>query len=419
MTKHLMTKEARRPKTTHPVEQLQQEAGKCAKCGKCRSVCPVFIETLDETQVARGRITLAEAAFRGELEYSRRLEELIQSCVKCLRCQTICPSGVDYERILRGVRQGIAEELGVPAVARAVFRLVLPHRLLFDWALRAAALGQGLMPFERRGTMRHLPLFFMGARWIPDLARRTALQRLGRTKRMRKPVMRIAYFAGCLINYVYPEIAEATVRVLNRLNAEVIVPQGQVCCGAPVMSFGDEAAARRLAELNARAMGLDKVDAVVTACASCGRRLKAEYADMLGSRWPSEKVFDVSEFILKFTKPELARTQRRVTYHDPCHLLWGQGIGEAPRELLRRSCEYVEMNVAARCCGGGGTFSLFNYDLGVKIAEHKVAGIRASQADAVATGCPGCQLQLADRLAAAGMAQKVMHTIQVVEEALR
>jgi glycolate oxidase iron-sulfur subunit len=266
--------------------------------------------------------------------------------------------------------------------------------------------------------MRHLPLFFMGQRWIPDLARRTALQRLARPKRIEKPVMRVAYFVGCLINHVYPEIAESVVRVLNRLNVEVVVPREQVCCGAPVASFGDEAAARRLARMNAKALWQDGLDAVVTACASCGRRLKAEYANLLADAWPAAKVFDVSEFILKFAQPDLARVRRRATYHDPCHLLWGQGIGEAPRELLRRSCEYVEMTAANRCCGGGGTFSLFHYDLAIQIAEHKMAGIRTSAADVVATGCPGCQLQLADRMAAAGMDVKVAHTIQVVEEAL-
>ena len=408
-------------------DALQDDIERCAKCGQCRTVCPVFAETNVEMMVARGRISLAQAAVEGRTKYTRRMEDYIQSCLKCLRCAAMCPSGVPYERILQEVRFAMGRELGISPVAKAIFRYVLPHRGLFDLAMKAARIGQWLVPGRRQGHMRHLPLFFAGRRWVPAVAKGSALKRL---RHLSTPPEhgnggrqgpRVVLFLGCLINYVYPEIAEATVRVLERLGAEVIVPRDQVCCGTPVLSFGDGTAARNLAERNVRSLLASNPDYIVTACASCGKTLKSDYESLLGADGGrlSKKVLDVSELLSVLSLPDGPRLPHKVTYHDPCHLRWGQKVIAQPRKLLGRFSTYVEMSEAERCCGGGGSFSLFHYDLAMKIADQKLDSIAASGAEIVATNCPGCILHISDRLAARTSNIRVLHTIQVIEAAMQ
>ena len=406
--------------STKNTPALCDDIERCAKCGQCRTVCPVFAETNVEQMVARGRISLAQAAIEGRAPYTRRMEEYIQSCIKCLRCTAMCPSGVPYERILQEIRFAMGRDLGISPLAKAIFRYVLPHRRLFDWSITMARVFQSLAPVKREGQMRHLPLFFAGRRWVPSLARRSALKQLRNPRKVEHPKLRVALFLGCLINYVYPEIAEATVNVLQRLGVEVIIPQGQVCCGTPVLSFGDERAAQRLARLNTQALLASNPDYIVTACASCGKTLKSDYEGLVPKEGAvlSKKVLDVSECLDRLSLAVAAPLGRKVTYHDPCHLRWGQNVVREPRKLLEQCADYVEMPEAERCCGGGGSFSLFHYDLATKIAAKKLDSIAASGAEVIATNCPGCILHIADRLTAAGMRKPVVHTIQIIEEAM-
>jgi glycolate oxidase iron-sulfur subunit len=424
------------------VESLRAEVERCAKCGQCRSVCPVFAETGDEGDVARGRISLVEALLDGRLGCTRRLRESFQSCLDCARCDADCPTGVGHELVLHAVRRGIALEVGVPWAARFSFRCLLPRRRLFEWALRIAAVAQRLLRRRRAGatratqrsaasqsSIRHLPLF-LTAPWawrpgaglgrIPPLARQTALRKHRPTLRVANAKGRVAVFAGCLINAVYPEVADDLVAVLNRIGYDVVLPPGQVCCGTPALSYGDVESARGLARINRRALAESAAETVVAPCAACGHALKSTYARLLGQDWTSGRfaVWDASEFLSRQNLGALSPLRRKITYHDPCRLRWGQKIHEAPRALLRRCGEYVEMSGAERCCGGGGAFSLFHRDIAVRIAERKVRAIAASGAEVVATDCPGCLLMLSEQLAAGGCGARMLHTVQVLRNAM-
>jgi len=385
--------------------------------------------------VARGRISLLEAVAGGELQYTKRLKDLIGSCIHCLRCQANCPSGVDYDAVLHAARAALARARGVPVIATGIFSWVLPRRTLLDAFLRAAAVMQRALPLKRRGRVLRLPLVFMGRRWVPALAPRSALERYrAEPVRRAEPAApssvrrRVGFFTGCLINYLYPEIADAAVSVLTRLGCDVVVPRGQVCCGAPVLSFGDVRAACTLAERNFEAFRSAGVSRVITACAIGGHTLRHEYERLAPGEWRRAgiQVRDISEFIadecdwqeaLESTGGGGPLADLQVTYHDPCHLNWGQGIAEQPRELLEACTDFTEMSNADRCCGNGSTFSLFHYDLSIKIAEHKLDAIRECGADMVATGCPACIMHLSDRLADAGSTVAVIHTVQALEAA--
>ena len=399
---------------------LETEINKCAKCGKCRSICPVFIETGNESMVARGRISLAEALRNNEIFYTDLLRDYLLSCKKCLRCSSICPSGVDYDLIIQTMLDDLANHLGIWLIPRMMFRLFLTRRWLFNILLKTTYTFQKLTPLKRHGTMRHLPFMFLDGRWVPPLAKETVLKKYRNTKKINAPKMKVGFFSGCLINYVYTDIADAVIEVLNHLGVEVIVPPKQLCCGIPARSLGDVKTALKLAETNVKVFEDAKVDFIVNACATCGRTLKRDYRQILGTRSLkfTQKIYDVSEFIEKHFKYETKPLNTKITYHDPCHLHWGQNISKQPRDILKRSSTFQEMETPERCCGGGGVFNLLHYDLSMKIGEYKAKAIEKSGAEVVATGCPGCRLQIEDLLAARGSPVKCMHTIQVLRDAM-
>jgi len=426
---------------------LRAEMDRCAKCGQCRSICPVFAETGDEGDVARGRISLLEALLDGRIGYTERLQESLTKCLDCLRCDADCPSGVAHELIVQAARQGMAREMRPPWPARFAFRHVLPRRRLFDLALRAGAWLQRLSPPRQEKDLRNLPLFLAGHGRIPRLAPKTAPQMFrqlssqrprnpssvlgareaARLRHGKKPLNdqqflqkgRVAIFTGCLIHAVYPEVAVDLAAVLARIGFEPVLPPGQVCCGAPLLSCGEVESARRIAGINRRVLAASGADTVLTPCAACGHTLKSAYPRLLSEDWTGGKfrVLDACEFLSRQDLGPLAPLPETVAYHDPCQLRWGQKVAEEPRELLRRCSRYVEMPGAERCCGGGA-FSLFHADIAGKIADRKVRSIRQSGAQTVATACPGCMLLLRDRLAAASCAAGPVHVVTVLRRAM-
>lgn len=399
---------------------FETEINKCAKCGKCRSICPVFIETGNEAMVARGRISLAESLRDGEIFHTELLRDYLLSCKKCLRCSSICPSGVDYDLIIQTMLDDMASHLGIWFIPRMIFRLFLTRRWLFNILLKSASLFQRLVPLKRHGTMRHLPFMFMGGRWIPPLAKKPVLNKYRNTRKVTNPGMKVGFYVGCLINYVYTDIADAVIEVLNHLGVEVVVPSKQLCCGIPAQSLGDAKTARNLAEVNIKVFEEVDVDFIINACATCGRTLKRDYPRILGDRALkfTDKIYDISEFIEKFFAYEIKALNTKITYHDPCHLYWGQNISKQPRNILKRSSTFQEMETPERCCGGGGVFNLLHYDLSMKIGEYKAKAIETSGAEVVATGCPGCRLQIEDLLASRNSPVKCTHTIQVLRDAM-
>jgi glycolate oxidase iron-sulfur subunit len=233
--------------------------------------------------------------------------------------------------------------------------------------------------------------------------------------------MRVGFFIGCSTNLIYTDVGKAVLRILVGEGIEVVTPRNQGCCGVPVFTAGDRQTARELALKNIRAFEAYKLDAVVTACASCGVALKTDYEKILGFRKNpfGVKVYDINEFLAKHAKMKFdgAEAERvKVTYHDPCHLNRGQGITEAPRKMLQAipNVDFVEMEESTRCCGGGGMFTFSHYDIAKEIGRRKASFIAATGADIVATACPSCMMQLEDMLRRNGLPQRVLHIVDLL-----
>jgi glycolate oxidase iron-sulfur subunit len=374
----------------------------------------------------------------GELALSSRMEEVLSSCLLCMACQFSCPPGVTAQKVILEARHRAVSQKGLPLLKRLAFRRLLPDRKALSKALRAASALQ-----RRRSNPSHLeelrPLpsllgALSGGRALPPIAQRALSQRIpARIPPSEKAQRRgsVAIFSGCYLEFVDTPVAEAAVGVLTSLGYEVLLPRDQVCCGAPVLYSGDLEGALPLAKLNAKAFARHGVDTVLTLCATCGSALKEGYGILLPHLEGREleevealrgSVEDLGRFLAstELWQGQPRRTELKVTYHDPCHHVRGMGIQSEPRSLIQGlpGVELVEMTEPARCCGGGGTFSLTHPRISLEIGRWKIEDIRATGASAVVTSCPGCILQIREVALREGLQVEVLHLAQLLERSL-
>jgi glycolate oxidase iron-sulfur subunit len=414
---------------------LIQEAEKCSKCGVCVAVCPVFRELQTETYSSRGKVEVAKALASGELPYSHYSEDIFGKCLLCLTCKAACPAGVDQSKLVLGIRAELARRNGLPLSKKVAFKYLLKNRSLFEKALKAFSHLQKFSSSKGDSQLRHLPFFlsaFGKGRLIPDLSatplRRQYPEIIPPSRGPAK--LRVGLFSGCFIDFVDPAIGRSLIRVLGRHGVEVVFPKKQTCCGIPVFMSGDVENGLALLKINLEAFTPYDLDAVVVACATCGTALKESYKTLAEGESQdlqervkafSAKVMDIAELLTEKIQltPGERKAVQKVTYHDPCHLNRGQGIQSQPRNILKNlsGVDFVEMRDPGRCCGGGGSFSFYNYDLSKQIGRRKVEDIEGTGASIVATGCPGCMLQLKDQLGQKGSPVEVKHLIQLVDEA--
>jgi glycolate oxidase iron-sulfur subunit len=243
--------------------------------------------------------------------------------------------------------------------------------------------------------------------------------------------MKVGFFMGCATDFIYPDLGFKLIDFLTRHGVEVVVPNTQNCCGAPIYFSGDFETGRMLADMNIKAFNDPSIDYIVTACGTCSSSLK-DYAKYLPDteeqkkRYEAfeKKIKDSTEFVIDVLKipPQDFKLKKEfegktVTWHDPCHLVRYQNIKDQPRAILKalKGITYVEMQGADLCCGMGGSFSVYHYDLAKKIAAKKMDSIRATKADIVVTACPGCMINLMDNVLQNKMTQKVYHLLELVE----
>ncbi|MCL6580100.1 MAG: (Fe-S)-binding protein [Firmicutes bacterium] len=439
--------------------RLLADLERCLGCGNCLAVCPV-LGALAPTPYPGPR-AVGTGLSRCLPEY-RAASELVGYCTTCMACEEVCPADVPVFRAVLMVRAKCFEQLAVEG-REPLPRLKL---LLVDFFSQGrlgqlARWGSALQKLAYRRTstgemQARLPLALgaLGSRLLPPLAARPLTAEFpGAVSGLDPDGPRVAVFAGCLDNYAYTDTGRALVEVLRRHSREVVVPAGQVCCGAPAYYAGDLPTAWRLAVENARVFAETGADFVVTACASCGDVLTREYPVLARSLPESQnlperggttegsgdisrtvpdlvaslaaRARDVHAFLggeVSF-RPPRARPEPggplRVTLHDPCHLARGQGLAGEVRRLVTGlpGVEVEEMRDPGACCGGAGSYALDHHDVAVAIRRPKIEAIAATGAGVVVTGCPSCRLHIADGLAAAGLARPVRHFVELAQAA--
>ena len=418
------------------MDEVLEQAHKCVKCGTCMAQCPVYIETLEEPLVARGKISLIENVAEGDGEFNKRFSKILSQCLLCGTCTENCPNGVPADDIIRQARSLLVNDKGLSLPKKAIFQYLLDSTYLMPMLLKGGAALQSLflkkVP-EESGLQLRFPLPYLDERrYIPPLAKDSFLELRSGWVRAEKEVMRVGLFVGCVTNYLFPDIGKAAVDVFVRRGISVYIPEKQYCCGLPAFGSGDEETPESLARKNIEAFREEGIEKIVAPCASCAAMLKLDYPHLYEEADPfrkeaqvfADKICDASVVLDGVPDPSPHKNGNglktlKVTYHDPCHLRRKLGIFEEPRNVLKSlpGVEYVEMREANRCCGQGGSFNIANYDLSLKILDKKIQAIKETEADIVTTSCSGCLLQLLDGIHQAGLKTEAKHLVEMVSQA--
>jgi len=430
-----------------PTGELRGIVSDCVHCGFCLPACPTYQLWGEEMDSPRGRVHLIGQLLDGA-NASPAAAEHLDRCLGCMACVPACPSGVRYDRLIEAARSWAAEPEPVrplpPRTAReralraAIFATFpYPARLrLLTGPLRGAQrTGLDRLAGRRELAERLAPEITAALRVAPKPAR---AGRAGRPRRGRLP-QRVAargerravvgMLTGCVQQVFFPQVNIATARVLASEGCDVVIPAGQGCCGALSLHDGRRTEAARFARALIETFERAEVDAIVVNSAGCGSAMK-EYADLLAPEpdWAaraaalSARVEDFTEFLARIgpaaTRHRLPLT---VAYHDACHLAHAQRITTQPRDLLRGIPELTvtELTDAGTCCGSAGIYNLVQPETARELGQRKADAVAASGADLVVSGNPGCALQIAAALGAAGTPVPVAHVAEVLDASIR
>ena len=395
----------------------------CVHCGFCLPACPTFLATGDEADSPRGRIVLMRALERGELSANDpALREHLDGCLGCRGCEPVCPSGVQYGEGLETARELIAREAGLGARARITL-WIFRHRWLWSPLFRAARWFRGTgIPRALAGSGRlGFGMGMLAATRLKELRELKELKELETGKTFPQfPQSRILLFTGCVMDRLFGHVHAATRRTLDANGYRVVDSAGSHCCGALHLHAGDRAGAEVLARKNVAAFA-DTADFVVVNSAGCGALLKA-YGDLLdteAARRFAAKVRDVSELLAATGPRQGAPLEVTVAYDAPCHLQHAQGIHAEPLQLLR-SIPGLTLQLLPgfdHCCGSAGIFSLLQPTMSREVLRAKIESIAAAtpRPGYIATGNPGCLMQIGAGLRAAGLETRVVHPVELLD----
>jgi glycolate oxidase iron-sulfur subunit len=395
-------------------EETIEELDHCAACGTCHSVCPVYNLTGDDTLSPRGRIHLLNALINDHIEPSAIGRKVFDRCLLCYACETVCPSGVKISRIWIQAREYFARAMGAGIKGMAL--RTISDGITLNRALKMGRPLQKAMPALRSRATK----------FRPQLADRFLLEELPEivpAKGLEKH--RVGYFVGCISNFFLKDIALSAIETLSALGCDVVIPHNQVCCGAPAFNNGEMNAARKLARTNVDTYLKADVDIITSADATCGGSFIHEYNQLLQGDTDyerfSRKYREFNGLLLELLPADSLKTlAEKVTYHDSCHLRHTQGVRKAPRDILKRlpGIDFREMTDSEMCCGFGGSYSFFYAGDSVKISTEKITNARATGADTIACGSPGCILKLKEEAKIKNIPIQVKHIAQLIRERL-
>ena len=406
---------------------------KCVHCGLCLNHCPTYRTLGMEMDSPRGRIYQVTQVHEGKMEIGDSLALHIDRCLGCLACETACPSGVQYGRIVERARAQIENNYKRSFITRNVRRFffgkVLHNLRLLERMAKLVRFYQrsGIQTVLRRTGFLKLVGGADLDRLSPKIDSEFFFAEIGKTfPAVGERRGRVAFLAGCINNVAFSHLNRATVKVLTENGIEVHIPAGQGCCGALDAHAGFREDARKLARKNIKVFLSGDYDAIVTNAAGCGSLMK-EYDDLLEADPQFKdrahefvaKVKDVTEYLaqvgLRTPKKKIAQS---VIYQDPCHLLHAQKVKSQPRELLKLiGCQLIEIPHADQCCGSAGVYNVVQNELSMQILDAKMEDISSVSADMLATGNVGCMIQLRAGVDQRKMQLPVKHVMELLEEA--
>ncbi|MCR4672520.1 MAG: LUD domain-containing protein [Lachnospiraceae bacterium] len=400
----------------------------CIRCGACLDVCPAFALVgghVFGSNVYTGGIGTMLTHF---LVSDERAEQIQNICLQCGRCKEVCAAGLQIPEMIMKLREKSAEEH--PNNIKKFALDAVSDRKLFHSMLRIASVAQA--PFTKgQPFIRHLPMFLSGlteGRSFPNIAK-VPFRDIFPTMIQKVPEVKgnIAMFGGCLLDFVYTDLAQDVILDLNSIGYKVDFPMDQACCGCPASNMGDVENARKEAEINIEAMHAEDYDYIVSACPSCTHQIRQyptffEEGTEMHKRAVTlaEKTFDFAKLFVMLggLADEGDGKELKVTYHDSCHLKRSLGVFQEQRDLLShtKGVEIVEMQDSDQCCGFGGSYSVLYPEISAPILANKIENIKETCADCVAVDCPGCMMQIRGGLDARDIPMEVKHTATIIAE---
>ena len=420
---------------TGPDSPSESDMYRCVHCGLCLSACPTYAHLGVETESPRGRIAYMKAVHEGRIEITDRVVSHWEKCLQCRACEAVCPSGVPYGKIMEQTRFQVLSNnkqgAELKRISSMFLRSVLPRPKLLKIGAHLVRLYQRLgvqalvratrilqiLPGNLDKMEKQMPV--MGSRFFSPS--KDVFKTQGDAKKV------VGLLSGCVMPLMHGNTMNATVRVLVRNGCDVVVPVGQVCCGALNLHSGDLDLGRTLARKNIDVFLESDVDVIVTSSAGCGSSMK-EYSELLSDDpdyrekaiWFSSMTKDITEFLVELPwEPPIHKLTRKITYQDPCHLAHAQRIVDAPRRLLNsiKGVELIEMKQSTMCCGSAGFYSMVQPELSSKILETKMRNILDTATDQIVTANPGCMMQIENGLLDVHGQQTVVHVVDILDEA--
>jgi glycolate oxidase iron-sulfur subunit len=423
------------------VRMDEDELLNCMRCGFCLPACPTYIESgYKESHSPRGRIALMKAVVDGLIEPDEDFEKSLSLCLGCRACEMVCPSGVKYGFLLEEARdiihQNKKHSIPVRAVRKVVFNELFPH------PNRMRTLT-GLIGFYQRSGLQTVARGIGFMKLLPDqlASMEKVLPKVPTLKEMKnrpeylpalgEQMKRVAFFSGCLMDTMFLETNNATMKLLQMAGCEIIIPKEQVCCGALHGHSGEKAGAKDLAKKNIQAFEDLFVDYIITNAGGCGAFL-VDYNHLLKDdpTWSirakefSNKLKDISEVLIEteFHKKGLFKLSDQViTYQDSCHLRNVMKTAAAPRLLLQSiaGARYEELKDADRCCGSAGVYNIIESEMSMQILGTKMENVKTTMATTIVTANPGCLLQMKLGIEKEGLSHKIraVHIVDLLLEA--
>jgi len=423
------------PPESRPLADLYAGTLDCVHCGLCLPACPTYRATGRENSSPRGRIYLMRGVAEGKIPLGDHVAEEAYLCLGCRACETACPSGVRFGHLIEGTRAAVERAELRTGWAKTLESLALRH--VVPYPRRIAALVAGL------GWSQHLRLDVWVSRWLPEAWRRWFSQAPRVPPRRERTALpervaargerrgRVMFQSGCVMPALFGRVHTATLRVLAENGFEVVVPAQQGCCGALHAHAGDPDSAAALARSNLTAFESDREDAIITNSAGCGAALREVDEWLPGDARAAAfaiRVRDVCEFLDAVGLREPSRplasgagqngAPARICYDDPCHLVHGQGVRDAPRRILAAipGVELVRHAEPETCCGAAGIYNLTHPDMSQRVLDRKLDALAAADPDWIASGNPGCLMQLERGVRERGLRARVAHPVELLAQ---
>ncbi|WP_240733009.1 (Fe-S)-binding protein [Jeotgalibacillus sp. S-D1] len=414
----------------HPDENKWAD---CTHCGMCLESCPTYEQTGQEQHSPRGRVHLIKSVAEGKLEVNTQFMDPVYACLDCRACTTACPANVDVGGLIEEARGQIRQAMPLTGWKGSVSKLFLKG--LFPHPNRLNSLGNVLKFYQKSGMQKVvrkskliniMPDHLVEMESIMpkvDTSVRKKYKNENVIKSTQPTKNEVALLTGCVMDVMFSDINESTINVLTRNGSDVSIPKNQTCCGALHVHAGDRDTGRKLAKQNIEAF--ESSEKVIVNAAGCGCMLQ-EYGELFREVEPewhdravafSKKVEDVSKYLhdTGYKKPKAA-LNKRITYHDACHLAHGQGVRREPRNILLDipGVDMVHMPNADRCCGSAGIYNITNPEMAGDVLESKMKNV-PDDVDMISMGNPGCMLQMAIGVQKYGRNQKIVHTVQLLD----